>query len=363
MKIEILQEELLAGVGVVIKAVSPRTQLPILSAIKMEASNTGLVLTGTDLEIGIVRRVGAKVETEGIVAVPAKMFAEILSTLSPGKLFLELKDGNLIIKASGFSGKLAVMESSDYPSLPSSLEGGAAIVGKKFSESIESVVFASARDSLRPVLTGVLMDIGKSLKMVATDGFRLAVDTLGIESGESVGRSVLIPGRAAGEVSKIFKESDLRVGYLEDTRQAVFADEQTILVSQVIEGNFPDYQKILPKEFTTELTIPRADLLSAVKKVAVFARENSSMMKWKIEGGVLLVTASSASLGECEVVVDAKIEGDDLEVVFNTKYVMDYLLLPGEESVWVGLGGKLAPGMMRNLKSKDRFYVVMPINA
>lgn len=363
MKIEVLQEELLLAMSIVLKAVSPRAQLPVLAAVKIEATNTGLTLTGTDLEIGIVRKLGAKVEIAGVVAVPGKMFSEILSTLSPGKITLELKEGNLLIKSVGFSGKLAVMEIADYPSLPGEPGSGAATTGKTLSSSIENVVFASARDSLRPVLTGMLLDVGKSLKMVATDGFRLAVDTLAIEGGENIGRSILIPGRAAGEVSKIFKESELKIGYLEETRQAIFWDGETMLVSQVIEGNFPDYQKILPKEFTTELTVARADLLSAVKKVAVFARENSSMMRWKIENSQLVVSASSASLGECSVEVVAKIEGDDLEVVFNTKYVMDYLLLPGEESVWVGLGGKLAPGMMRNPKSKDRFYVVMPINA
>ncbi len=364
MKIEILQEELLTAVTVTLKAVSMRAQLPILSALKLEAGKTGLLITGTDLEIGIVRRVGAKVETEGIVAVPGKMFAEILATLSPGKMNLELKESSLVIKSNGFSAKLTVMDSVDYPTLAKD-DGvaGVTISGKVLAASIENVVFASARDSLRPVLTGVLLDIGKSMKMVATDGFRLAVDTMAIVGGEAVGRTMLIPGRAAGEVAKIFKDNDLRVGYLEETKQVFFVDGETLLLSQVIEGNFPDYQKILPKEFTTELVISRGELSSAVKKVAVFARENSSMMKWKIEEGRLIVSAASSALGECIVELDCKIEGEDLEVVFNTKYVMDYLLLSGEEMVWVGLGGKLAPGMMRSPKSKDRFYVVMPINA
>lgn len=363
MKIEVLQEELLLAVGVVLKAVSPRAQLPVLAAIKIEAGKTGLVITGTDLEIGIVRKLGAKVEVEGVVAVPGKAFVEVLSTLSPGKLLLELKDSSLIIKASGFSGKLSIMDSADYPSVPLEVGDGVVVEGKRMAEAIENVVFASAKDSLRPVLTGMLLDVEKKAKMVATDGFRLAVDTIPTVEGEGLGRTVLVPGRAASEVAKIFKESSLRVGYLEETRQVLFTDGETTLSSQVIEGNFPDYQKILPKEFTTELTIQRVELLSAVKKVAVFARENSSMMKWKIEAGQLVVTASSSALGECDVVVDAKIEGDDLEVVFNTKYVMDYLALAGEDEVWIGLGGKLAPGMLRSPKSKDRFYVVMPINA
>jgi len=366
MKIEILQEELLKGLSVVVRAVSTRTQLPVLSTIKIEALPTELVLSATDLEIGVRHIIPAKVEAQGVVAVPAKTFNELLTTLAPGKLSIELKEQSLIIKSKGFTGKIATIEASEFPALPTMKESLVEVSAVELLRGVSSVGFASAKESLRPVLTGVLMEVSQSLRVVATDGFRLAVSTIGIKGATTKAQSLLVPARALFECGKILKDGIIKMGYLAESKQVMFVGEQTQLSSQIIEGNFPDYNKILPKEFVTRMVIPREELLSAVKTALVFARDNSNMMRWRVESGKLMISSSSSGSGEGLVEIIVKAEGEEsLEVVFNAKYVIDYLTLLSNESVWVGLGGKLAPGMIAESENgKDNaFYVVMPINA
>lgn len=366
MKIEILQEELLKGLLVVSRAVSGRAQLPVLSAIKIEALATELVLSATDLEIGVRHVVSAKVDAQGVVAVPAKTFNELLTTLAPGKLSIELKEQNLTIKSRGFTGKIATVDVSEFPTLPEMKESLIGVSAAELMRGVSNVGFASAKESLRPVLTGVLMEVSESLRVVATDGFRLAVSTIGIKGATTKAQSLLVPARALFECGKILREGVIKIGYLPESKQVLFVGEQTQLSSQIIEGNFPDYNKILPKEFVTRMVVPREELLSAVKTALVFARDNSNMMHWKVGGGKLSVSSSSSGSGEGVVELLVKAEGEELmEVVFNAKYVIDYLSLLDNESVWVGLGGKLAPGMIAESEvgRDSAFYVVMPINA
>ncbi len=367
MNIEVLQEELLKGYAVAMRAVSSRVQLPILSAIKMEATKAELVLSATDLEIGIKLKISARVLEEGKVAVPAKTFGELLATLAPGKVKLELKDNNLRIEAGNFVGKLGTMEVTEFPELPSAAEAITEISAAELSRAGQNVGFASAKETLRPVLTGILMELSQNLRLVATDGFRLAVSSMGIKgSALTKPQTILVPARALIESSKIIKEGVIKLGYLAETKQVVFGGEQVTLVSQIIEGNFPDYNKILPKEFGYILEVSREELLAAVRTVQVFARDNSNMMRWKVEKGKVQIMAAAGGSGEGQVEVSAKTEGEgELEVVFNAKYVLDYLMLGGSESVWIGLGGKLSPGLMAESEAgKDKaFYVVMPINA
>lgn len=366
MKIEILQEELLKGIVVVTRAVSNRAQLPVLSAIKIEALAAELVLSATDLEIGVRHVVSARVDMQGSVAVPAKTFNELLTTLAPGKLSIELKEQSLVIKSKGFSGKVATIDVSEFPSLPAMKESLIEVSASELTRGVSNVGFASAKESLRPVLTGVLMEVSQSLRVVATDGFRLAVSTIGIKGATTKAQSLLVPARALFECGKILREGVIKIGYLPESKQVLFVGEQTQLSSQIIEGNFPDYNKILPKEFVTRMIVPREELLAAVRTALVFARDNSNMMRWRVEGSKLLISSSSSGNGEGLVEVVIKAEGEEnLEVVFNAKYVIDYLTLLDNESVWVGLGGKLLPGMIAQSENgrDDAFYVVMPINA
>lgn len=365
MKIEVLQEQLLAGLTVVGRAVATRAQLPILSHILIEAKSDGLVLSATDLEIGIKVRVAAKVVETGVVAVPAKMFGEFLSSLNPGKVELKMEKESLVLSSPGYSGKFQTISVEEFPQLAEITKEMEICVldGTLLSSAVERVVFASAKDSLRPVLTGVLWEFGKKkLRLVATDGFRLAVEEIEVET-KSEQANLLVPSRAVMEVVRLSGGGQISIGHLAETNQICFMVGEVQIVSQLLAGNFPDYGKILPKEFGTEIKVNKDELLQAVKATHIFARDNSNMVKWQIGEGKLILLSSSPERGECRVEVPITLTGDDLEIIFNAKYVLDYLSIVEGESLWVGMGTKLSPGMIKDLKRESGQYVVMPINA
>lgn len=365
MKIEVLQEQLLSGLNIVSRAVAVRAQLPVLSHILIEAKSEGLTLSATDLEIGIQTKVAAKVNEPGVVAVPAKMFGEFLGSLNPGKIELSLEKEALLVTAPGYKGKFQTIPPEEFPALsaPSADNQLGEVAGRDLKEAIEHVVFASAKDSLRPVLTGVLWEMGKKkLKLVATDGFRLAIEEIAIGGGEAEAK-LLVPSRVVMEVVRLADEGVVKVGHIAATSQIYFLMGEVLVVSQLLEGNFPDYNKIMPKEFLTEIKTGREELLQAIKATYIFARDNSNMVGWKIEGKTLVLTSSSPERGECVVEVPIELSGEASEVVFNAKFVLDYLGMIAGEQVWFGTAGKLAPGMFKDLSRPNGQYVVMPINA
>lgn len=365
MKIEVLQEQLLSGLTIVGRAVASRAQLPVLSHILIEAKSDGLVLSATDLEIGMKVKVSAKVVETGVVAVPAKMFGEFLSSLNPGKVELKLEKETLILSAPGYSGKFQTISAEEFPMLAevSGENEICTVEATSLNKAVERVVFASARDSLRPVLTGVLLEMGKKkVRLVATDGFRLAVEELAVDT-KTEQLSLLVPSRVVMEVVRLSQEGKISIGHLLATNQIYFMVGEALIVSQLLSGNFPDYNKILPKEFTTEIVANKDELAQAIKATHIFARDNSNMVRWQIEDGKLVLLSSSPERGECRVELPVTLTGEPLEIVFNAKYVLDYLPLAESESLYVGMGGKLAPGMFRDPKRESGQYVVMPINA
>lgn len=365
MKIEVLQEQLLNGLGIVGRAVASRAQLPVLSHILMEAKSDGLTLSATDLEIGIKVKVNAKVVEDGVVAVPAKMFMEFLASLNPGKVEINLEKETLILIAPGYKGKFQTISADEFPGIVEvdSKTEVCSIGPKELLTAVDRVAFASAKDTLRPVLTGVLWEfMGKKVRLVSTDGFRLAVEDL-ITETKPEQSNLLVPSRVVMEVVRLASDAPIKVGHLPTTNQIYFVVGETLVVSQLLSGNFPDYQKILPKEFTTEVLVNKDELLQAIKATHIFARDNSNMVKWQIEDSKLVLLSSSPERGECRVEVPITLEGDDLEIIFNAKYVFDYLSIVQGETLWVGMGTKLSPGMFKDKSRENGQYVVMPINA
>jgi len=365
MKIEVLQEQLVAGFNIVGRAVASRAQLPILSHILIEAKNEGLVLSATDLEIGIKIRVSAKVIEPGVVAVPAKMFGEFLASLNPGKIELKSEGESLSLKAPGYNGKFQTISAEEFPLIPELTTEAeiCTLEAKSLATAVSQVVFASAKDSLRPVLTGVLWEfLKKKVRLVATDGFRLAVEEISVDTKTEL-TSLLVPSRVVMEVVRLAGEEKIVVGHLPATNQIYFVVGETQIVSQLLSGNFPDYNKILPKEFTTEIKVNKDELLQAIKATHIFARDNSNMVRWQVAEEKLVLLSSSPERGECRVEVPITLTGDDIEIIFNAKYVLDFLGIVGGDTLWIGLGGKLSPGMIKDAGRENGQYVVMPINA
>ncbi len=365
MNIEILQEQLASGLTSVLRAVSSRAQLPVLSHVLLEATADGITLSATDLELGIRIKIPAKVSEPGTITVPAKMLFEFLSSLSPGKVSLAFAGETLTVASGSYSASFQTLPVDEFPALPVFTKEimVATIRLSDLTRSADRVTFASAKDTLRPALTGVLLESGKELTCVATDGFRLAVQKIPVTSGSGFATSLLVPARAIGEVARTAFPETIDVGYIAESHQLLFSSPETMVVTQLLDGNFPDYGKILPKEFTSELLLSRAELLQAVKAAHIFARDNSNMMRWKVEKNELTISARSPERGECVVRVPITTTGEDGEIVFNTKYILDYLGVAEADELWFGMKGSLAPGMFRDGKSDTGMYVVMPINA
>lgn len=365
MKIEVLQEQLFGGVTVVTRAVATRAQLPALSHILIEARKEGLVLSATDLEIGMQAAVPAKVIEEGRTAVPAKMLLEFLGSLNPGKLTLVLEKQTLSLSSGGYSAKFQTLNPEEFPTIPTISAGSELcnLEGTVLAASVARVAFASARDSLRPVLTGVLCELyKKKIRLVATDGFRLAIEEFGVENkGEDT--SFLIPSRVLSEVVRLAPAGNIKVGRMSATNQIYFVVEDVQVISQVLDGSFPDYQKILPKEFGTVVSVSRNELTQAIKAMYIFARENSNMVRWQVEEGRLVLLATSSERGESRAEIAITLVGEPLEILFNVRYVLDYLSIAQGEQITVSLGGKLAPGKFAEKGRDGGQYIVMPINA
>lgn len=361
MKFEILQEELLKGLSFVVRAVATRAQLPILSTILVEAKKDGITLTATDLELALKTKVFGKTLQEGLVAVPAKILLDLVGTVGQGKLEAELVKESLIIEAAGYKGKIQTVSADEYPRPPElPREGGYELPAKGFGENVGRVVFASAKDVLRPVLTGVLIEpVAGGIKLVATDGFRLAMAKTGGKG--KLEKSYLVPARAIAEASRIDGES-LRIVALSENQVGIVCGENTIM-TQTIDGNFPEYSKIVPKEFVTTLEVPREELLTAVKSVYVFARDNSNMIRWNVGGDKIVMKAEAPEKGEGEAEVMVKTEGEGGEIVFNAKFVMEFLANSSAETIQFSMNDNLKPGAFKEKGNEDYLYIIMPINA
>lgn len=369
MKFEILQEQLSKSLGIVAHAVANRPQLPVLSNILIEARAEGLLMSATDLELGITTQVPAKVIAEGVVSVPSRIFLDFVGSLPPGKVQCELVKEALVVTAGGFRGRVQTIAAEEFPALPKvDHKPMAELAIEDLRAGIERVIFATAKDVLRPVLTGVLISWQKKgMKLVATDGFRLSLTRV-VAIGTGWSSQVLVPARAMSEVARLSTEGRVGIVIHEKTNQIVFSLGETMVVSQLLSGNYPEYGKIIPSEFEGVVEVNREELLSALRAVHIFARDNSNVVKWVVGDEGIELLAETPEKGEAKAEVAGKLDGEGGEIVFNAKFVLDYLTNSKADSITLSMGGSLKPGMLQEAAAKgsagdkDSLYIVMPIN-
>ncbi len=365
MKLTVLQENLKQALIKVNRAISNRPQLPILANVLMEAKDGKLFLTGTDLELGIRVEVGAKVEAEGKVTVPAKVLGEFVSSIPAGKIELSLEKESLKISSGRYKASFQTIGADEYPQFPVvDLKTGVQVkvVKDVLNNGLQKVVYAAAKDSMRPILTGVLFEFEKrNCRLVATDGFRLSVHKIKIEGVDENKIEIVIPLRGVSELGRMEGEKiNLRV--LSETNQVVFWDEETVVVTQLLEGNYPNYKKIIPKEFKTRVKVEREDLLEGVQVSQVFARENSNVLRWVVGDNMVKLSAESPEMGRNEVEIEAEVDGEGGEIAFNGKFLLDFLQNAQSEKIEIGLGDSLSPGSFQEFGNDKFMYIVMPIN-
>ena len=362
MKLTLLADNLQRGITKVSHAVSPRSQLSILLNFLLVAKDGFLTISATDLEIGIISKISAKIDEEGSITVPAKTFLDLISSLSNEKVTLELVDTTLILTGNGIKTTFPTNDSADFPQVLAD-KGEKRTVFKKdvLEKEMGRIVFAASSDSGRPALSGVLIKgEGKGFVLVATDGYRLSLKKDFLESEKSENTSLIVPARAVRELISMGDE-DISLYISEKNNQVVFETPTTILVARLIDAEYPDYQKIIPQDFGTRAVFDRAEMLAAVKQGAVFAREASNIIKLSVEKERIVVSANAPSVGENVVDFPAKVTGEENEIAFNAKYLLDLLGTVDDENLVFEMTGPLSPGVFKSEKDPGFLHLIMPI--
>jgi DNA polymerase-3 subunit beta len=367
MKVTCTAGNLSQGLHVVSRAVSSRTTLPILNNVLVQTSEKGLQLTATNLEIGIRQAIPAEIQEEGGITVPARLLTDFVSSHpdEPLSMTLDKKTQSLNLKSSRFDASIRGIDPADFPPVPSGVDGRKVKVDQGvLREAIEQTVIAASTDEGRPVLTGVYMQVnGGKATLAATDGHRLAVKTLSIQAEAGDSDTMVVPARALTELGRILKAGnepiDFTVGAQKN--QVFFKTGEVELMSRLIEGTYPNYQQVIPSQSATTITAKTQDLLFTTRVVSLFSKDAANVIKFKTEGGKLTLTANTSEVGQNVANVQATIEGEDLQVAFNSKYMLDVLSILGTDEVKLGFTGPLNPGVVRPVGKDDYLYIIMPV--
>jgi DNA polymerase III subunit beta len=367
MKVTVTAGNLGQGLQIVSRAVSSRTTLPILNNVLLQTGDSGLQLTATNLEIGIRQSIPAEVQEEGGITVPARLLTDFVTGLPDEQLQMTLdkKTQSLAVKSNRFDATIRGIDPADFPPVPAGADGRKVNVSQSdLRDAIEQTVIAASSDEGRPVLTGVYVQLnGGKATFAATDGHRLAVKTLAVKSEATDSDTVVIPARALSELSRILKVGDdsIEVTVGSQKNQVFFKTRDVELMSRLIEGTYPNYQQVIPSQSTTTITAKTQDLLFTTKMVSLFSKDAANVIKFKTEGGKLTVTANTSEVGQNVAAVDARIEGQDLQVAFNSKYLLDVLGIIGSDEVQLGFTGPLNPGLIKPVGKENYLYIIMPV--
>ncbi len=371
MKITLLQENLSRGINIASRFISSHSTLPLLQNILLSAGTGKMRISGTNLETGVSVYVGAKTEEDGEISVPAKIISEFVNNLPSEKVELSLDGTSLKASCGQYKATINGLSALDFP-LSGQAKNKPQLVWQEdvFIQAASQVVFSASSDENRPVLNGVLVILkGSKLKLVATDGYRLSLKELEIEGDKNKEEvKFLVPSRALMEAGKITQEkgsSDKKEGVgialLPDGNQAVFFWEDIELTTRLIDGQFPEFEKIIPKEPTTTLVFDKNEMLRAVKSAAVFARDSSNIINFKITKAGIGVFANASQIGENNINVAAEVRGEDNEIAFNSRFLLDYLNCSTSERIIMESKGPLSPGVFYQEKDKSFLHLIMPV--
>jgi DNA polymerase-3 subunit beta len=374
MKVTVLQENLAHGLSIVSRAVSPRTTLPVLANVLVATDEGRMRLSATNLELGITCWIGAKIEEEGSTTVPARTFVDMVGTLPAEQVNLSLNATNqtLNVRCGASNTDIKCIDAQEFPPLPvPEMEGAIQINVADFKEMIQQVVFAASVDEARPVLMGVLLTVDKdTITMAAADGFRLSVRKATLSQPVPQPVTIIIPGRSLSELARVAADGEEMIAMVlpKGRGQVIFRVKEVELVSQLIDGTFPDYQQIIPRAYKSRTLLSTQALLKACKQAEIFAREGSNVARLNIkssgelEPGSVEIFAQSEETGSNETIVAATIEGIGLLIAFNVKYLREVLEVVKTPNVALETSAPNAPGMIRPVGDDNFMHVIMPMH-
>jgi DNA polymerase III subunit beta len=374
MKVSVLQENLAHGLSIVSRAVSTRSTLPVLSNVLVATDEGRLRLSATNLELGITCWIGAKIQEEGSTTVPARTFTELVSTLADKQvdISLNVRTQTLNVHCGTSNTDLKCIDAQEFPPMPvPDLEGSLQINVADFKEMIQQVAFAASTDEARPILTGVQISAqGNHITLSAADGFRLSIRKADLSSEVSRPITAVIPARALVELARISSDGEQVINMVmpPGRGQVIFRTKDAELVSQLIEGAFPDLEQLIPQRSNTRVVLSTSAFLKACKQAEIFAREGSHIARVNIQAGEPMqpgkveISGQSEETGYNQTVVDATVEGQQQLIAFNVRFLREVLDVIKTPNVALETTAETSPGVLRPVGEDDFVHVIMPMH-
>ncbi|MBM2810770.1 MAG: polymerase beta subunit, partial [Chloroflexi bacterium] len=382
MRLVCTQRALSEGLATVDRAVPAKSPLPVLSNVLLATDGGRLRLVANNLEMAITAWEPADIEDQGAITLPARLLSDFVSSLGGGDIQMQLKPGTktMHLKCGRYEANINGIDADDFPAVPSVGGGPRCLVtAKTLRLGIGQSAFAAATDETRPVLAGVFLTMeGDELTLAAADGFRLAVRTISLAEGVAEKLSLLVPARTLNELARIIPDSDdpVEITATPNQNQVMFqfpaategSTPQVLVISRLIEGQFPDYQRIIPQGYQTRAVVPVSELLRATKTASVFSRDNSNIVRISVTPsdselapGRLDVLASSAEMGDNEGQLDASVEGDEIQIAFNGRYLREALEAVSTGEIALEISGPTSPGLLKPVSATGHLHVIMPM--
>lgn len=374
MKVSVLQENLAHGISIVARAVSPRSTLPVLANVLVATDEGRLRLSATNLELGITCWIGAKIEEEGSTTVPARTFNDLVSTLPNDRVSMSLnvRTQTLNVRCGASNTDIKCIDAQEFPPLPvPDLSNSLQINVTDIKEMIQQVVFAASADEARPILTGVLVSVqGNQISMQAADGFRLSVRKAELSTAAARSIKVVIPARALSELARIATDGEqvLNMVVPPQRGQVIFRMKDVELISQLIEGTYPDLDNVIPRAFQTRTVLATTTFLKACKQAEIFAREGSHIARihvspgGELQPGTVEILGQSEETGSNQNVVDASIEGPEILIAFNVRFLREVLDVVKTPNVALETSVDTSPGVIRPVGEDKFLHVIMPMH-
>lgn len=373
MKVSSLQENLNKGLSIVGRAVPARSTLPQASHVLLQTDEGRLKLVATDLMIATSCWIGAQVEEEGAITVPARLLTDFVASLPNEKIDLSVptRARQLQLSCARNEASMAGMDAADFPPVPQVTDGLTLTLDQKaFRRAIQQVQFAAASDDTRPVLTGIHTAVeGDQLTLAAADGFRLAVHKLGIDQDVPEKVEVVIPARALREVERLIgdEEGPVEMSINAARSQVVFKMATVELVATLLQGTFPNYGQLIPASYAARATINMRQFLQETRISAIFARDGAGIVRVQMEpgegkeAGKMTISARAEEIGEHRGEMDVKLEGEASKIAFNSRYLQDVLAVLDSDEVALETTNPSSPGVLRPVDGDDYVHVVMPM--
>lgn len=371
MKFTVLQTDLKDSLSLTSHFITNKAQLPILGNVYLKAYKSRLTLAATNLETSVSTSIGAKIQEEGEITINGKVLFDIVSNLRSGSVDITVIGEEINIKSSNFKSTLMGILATDFPQVPDKVPSDNQIKlnKKEIISALNKTVFAVSNDETRPVLTGILFKFSeKELELVATDGFRLSKVDLKFNQKVDF-ENFIVPRNAITELTKLTQGDEILLSYSKSDNLVIFGVGDVVLSSRVIEGSFPDFEKIIPKSSSFRLAMDKEDLDQATKLSGVFAREAGNVVKLNIKKDTLIVLAESSNSGSQETEVEAKIETDEkipeegITISYNFRFIEEFLKSVEGDEVVLEVTNTNSAGKFLDPKFFNYLHLIMPIRS